>query len=386
MIAAMAGGPAAAMSAPRGAATTTSNGAASGDAKTASASPAESASARRGATPGGGESRTRLAGDTAAGGLDPAATAQAAAGRDAGQDAAERGDAASGEFAALLAASGPTDAPSVAAIAPTAAPSVIADTTVPGATLPEQFLALLSGSWVPAAADATAPVAGHPARPPALPASALPGEPVVVAPVPAGAAVDAANARAPLAVLAGLASAALPSIDRPGSDADTSPALDAVALTTPAPATATARAAAPPPIAPLALPSDPDAGFDDGFGTRITWMAEQRLGHAQIRLNPEHVGPIEVRVQLEGNRVNAEFSSAHAEVRQAIEASLPRLREMLGQHGLQLGQADVGQGQSGRRDAPTMGNGHDSDREAERDPRVTTQPVRAARGLLDEYA
>jgi len=180
-------------------------------------------------------------------------------------------------------------------------------------------------------------------------------------------------------------------VERPASDPGASPAdgtaaLGSVALTSAAPIAETSRAGTLPPTTPLALPADPEAGFDDGFGTRITWMAEQRLGHAQIRLNPEHVGPIDVRVQLDGNRVSAEFTSAHAEVRQAIEASLPRLREMLVQHGLQLGQADVGHGQPGRRGDPMRGHGHDPAREAGLDPHPTAGPIRSARGLLDEYA
>lgn len=199
-------------------------------------------------------------------------------------------------------------------------------------------------------------------------------------------------ATAPLSTAPATAPAGAAS-ERPASDAGASPsdataALGSVAPTGAAPTAEGARITALPPTAPLALPADPDAGFDDGFGARIAWMAEQRLGHAQIRLNPEHVGPIDVRVQLDGNRVSAEFTSAHAEVRQAIEASLPRLREMLGQHGLQLGQADVGQRQAGqgqatRRDGSGNGDGRDAGDDAPGSLTTSRLPIR---GLLDEYA
>jgi flagellar hook-length control protein FliK len=152
-----------------------------------------------------------------------------------------------------------------------------------------------------------------------------------------------------------------------------------------APAPAPVRDVAPAP-APLALPADPDAGFDDGFGARIAWMADQRLGQAQIRLNPEHLGPIEVSLQLDGSRVDAQFHSTHVEVRAALEASVPRLRELLGQHGLQLGQADVGQRQSawtpaGQAAAPMQGGG-----EAGESVPSTAEVITHRRGLLDEYA
>lgn len=143
---------------------------------------------------------------------------------------------------------------------------------------------------------------------------------------------------------------------------------------------------------PLAMPARADDGFDDSLGARIAWMADQKLGHAEIRLNPEHVGRIDVRIQLDGNRLAAEFSSANADVRQALEASLPRLRDMLGQHGMQLGQADVGhrqsQGQSGQ-PAPAMstpGNASDTTLVADTGSRAPAATTTYSRGLVDEYA
>jgi len=141
------------------------------------------------------------------------------------------------------------------------------------------------------------------------------------------------------------------------------------------------------PATPLAMPANPEAGFDDGFGARVAWMAEQRVGHVQIRLNPEHVGPIEVHVQLDGDQVNAEFHSAKADVRHAIEASLPRLRELLDQHGLHLGQADVGQGRRGKADQGAPGNpGQQGTEPAADEPRPDLPSWRRRHGLLNEYA
>src|SRR5690606_25495557 len=167
---------------------------------------------------------------------------------------------------------------------------------------------------------------------------------------------------------------------------------DALAASAPWPARRVVQAAAE--LPPLALPAEPGDGFDDGFGARIAWMAGQRLGHAEIRLNPEHVGPIDVRLKLDGDQVRAEFNSANAEVRQAIEASLPRLREMLGQQGLQLGHAAAGQGRpdadggaaraggSGPAQAGGGGGGGDADGAG---PAPAAAPVRT-RGLVDAYA
>jgi len=143
-------------------------------------------------------------------------------------------------------------------------------------------------------------------------------------------------------------------------------------------------------IVPGAPPDVQSPDFDEAFGARIGWMAEQKIGHAHIRITPHDMGQIDVKLQLDGDRVHATFSSAHAEVRSALENSLPRLREMLGEQGLQLAQADVGQ----QRDAPAGEDaraGADASRASASEGGslpVTEQaaPMRYLRGLLDTYA
>uniref|UniRef100_UPI000C14D0E8 flagellar hook-length control protein FliK n=1 Tax=Stenotrophomonas maltophilia TaxID=40324 RepID=UPI000C14D0E8 len=85
-----------------------------------------------------------------------------------------------------------------------------------------------------------------------------------------------------------------------------------------------------------------DDGFDQAIGARLGWLADQKIGHAHIRLSPDDMGPVDVRLQLNGDKVHASFSSPHVDVRQALESSLPRLRELLGEQGFQLAHADVG--------------------------------------------
>lgn len=84
---------------------------------------------------------------------------------------------------------------------------------------------------------------------------------------------------------------------------------------------------------------DPNWGKD--LGQKIVWMANQDKQSAQLTLNPPQLGPLEVSLKINGDQATAVFVSAHAEVREAIEAALPRLREMMGAAGLELGQANV---------------------------------------------
>ena len=318
-----------------------------------------------------------------------------------GEQAEDTPPAPAQSFAQLL-----TQAPPAPPPAPAPAPAVDAPAAGTDAdpTSPGQLLALLDGSWsgagpaasVPAATAAAAATGAQPAT--ALSAAATVAATAAAQPAPD---VEPAGAEHALPLLAAESDApsilaASPALEAAaiardaGAATQAAPAIEAptagIAGTTPL---ATARPQAAPALPPLPMPANPDAGFDEGFGTRLVWMAEQRVGHAEIRLNPEHVGPIEVRVRLDGEQVRAEFHSAHAEVRQAIEASLPRLRELLGQHGLQLGQADVGQGQAGRdgADARPAGTGRGTgDAGAATSGETSPSRILRARGLVDAYA
>jgi len=132
-------------------------------------------------------------------------------------------------------------------------------------------------------------------------------------------------------------------------------------------------------------------GFDDALSARIGWLADQKIGHAHIRISPDDLGAIDVRLQMDGDKVNASFSSPHVDVRHALESSLPRLRELLGEQGFQLAHADVGQhaqgdaSSHGSRDGAGDGGGRDGDPPASEVTLSAAQLIRQ-RGLLDAYA
>jgi len=141
---------------------------------------------------------------------------------------------------------------------------------------------------------------------------------------------------------------------------------------------------------PTPTPDLQGDGFDDAVSTRVAWLADQKIGHAHIKISPDDMGPIEVQLKLDGDKIQANFTSAHADVRQALEQSIPRLREMLGQHGFQLTQSDVGAQQQGQRNdgaAGRMGDTSGADALGGEDTAVIVPAsVLRARGLLDAYA
>jgi flagellar hook-length control protein FliK len=105
--------------------------------------------------------------------------------------------------------------------------------------------------------------------------------------------------------------------------------------------------------------------FAQALGDRVAWMSGQRIQIAEISLNPAHLGPLEVRIAMSGGEMGAQFFSPHAQVREALDAALPRLREMLADAGVTLGQANVREESLSRQSAfDQSGNGRGGDQNA----------------------
>ncbi len=88
---------------------------------------------------------------------------------------------------------------------------------------------------------------------------------------------------------------------------------------------------------------DPRWGRD--FSERILWLARSDQSRAEIRLNPRHLGPIQVQIQLDDDQAKVHIQAHHPATREAVEAALPKLRDSLAEAGIQLSDAQVsGQG------------------------------------------
>lgn len=102
----------------------------------------------------------------------------------------------------------------------------------------------------------------------------------------------------------------------------------------------TQAAQAPLPIH-VATPADSPA-WPEEVGHRVSWMVGQHESQAELTLTPPQLGKIEVSITISGDQTSAQFVTATPAARELIEQSLPRLREILEQSGISLGQTDVG--------------------------------------------
>jgi flagellar hook-length control protein FliK len=91
---------------------------------------------------------------------------------------------------------------------------------------------------------------------------------------------------------------------------------------------------------PLHTPVGTQAWADE-LGNRVTLLATGGHQSASLKLNPEHLGPLEVRISIRDDQASVWFGAAHADTRAAIEHALPRLREQFASQGLSLTDAGV---------------------------------------------
>jgi flagellar hook-length control protein FliK len=84
------------------------------------------------------------------------------------------------------------------------------------------------------------------------------------------------------------------------------------------------------------------AGWRDEVGQKLTWMVSNNRQQAELVLNPPQLGRIEVTLILEGDRASVSFATPHPAVRETLENSMMRLREVLADAGVTLGQTHVG--------------------------------------------
>ncbi|NVD98328.1 flagellar hook-length control protein FliK [Massilia sp. BJB1822] len=137
--------------------------------------------------------------------------------------------------------------------------------------------------------------------------------------------------------------------------------------------------------------------WDQQLGQKVVWMAAGGEQSASLTLNPPDLGPLQVVLSISNDQASASFTAAQPEVRQALENALPKLRDMMNEAGIQLGNATVsagsqeqqeafarqagGRGQGGRGTGSGGGAGDDGTPAA-----AAPQRARSGLGVVDTFA
>ena len=105
------------------------------------------------------------------------------------------------------------------------------------------------------------------------------------------------------------------------------------------------------PVPTLALPTPLDSPqFAGALGAQVSVLVKDGVHAAELHLNPAEMGPVSIRIRLDGSDAQVQFGADLAETRQAIESGLPELASALRDAGFTLSGGGV---------SPHAGHGHD---------------------------
>lgn len=127
---------------------------------------------------------------------------------------------------------------------------------------------------------------------------------------------------------------------------------------------------------------------------KLMMMVSSKIQSAQILITPKDMGPIDVKVSMQQEQAHVVFTTPVTHTRDALEQALPKLREMLEQNGVSMGDVDVrdqgtqhsSEGHAQDRRSGSGNGTEQSDRVADTAEngadQIQMQPV----GLVDYYA
>ena len=151
-----------------------------------------------------------------------------------------------------------------------------------------------------------------------------------------------------------------------------------------------------PPLVPGQAVQIQESGWSEAVVDRVMWLSSQNLKSAEIQLDPAELGRMEVRIEMTKDQTQVTFTSPHANVRDALENQMHRLRDMFAQQGMTMdvnvsdqSHARGWQGQGG--DESRGGRGRDGAATAEDETVIGSMDISSSRvsgdrGLVDYYA
>jgi flagellar hook-length control protein FliK len=107
---------------------------------------------------------------------------------------------------------------------------------------------------------------------------------------------------------------------------------------------------------PASAPTDPtsaatlrvhapvdSADFPQGVADRVSFAVDNNWNSAKLQVNPPQLGPIDLQIAVQGDHAQVLMSTHSAVTREALESSLPKLKEMLGAQGFTQVSVDISQ-------------------------------------------
>ena len=83
--------------------------------------------------------------------------------------------------------------------------------------------------------------------------------------------------------------------------------------------------------------------WEANLGARLQMLVGQNVQTAEIRLDPPELGSLDIKIKVSNDIASVNITSPNAQVREALETTIPKLREMFEESGLSLGDVNVRQ-------------------------------------------
>ncbi len=125
-------------------------------------------------------------------------------------------------------------------------------------------------------------------------------------------------------------------------------------------------------------PTFDQAAWNAALAQQVTASAVAATRETTVRIKPDGLGPIEVRVRVESQHVDVRFAIEHPVTANMVREALPDLQRMLAQSGLSLGDAQVAQQNAGSRGQAARGDTSASQASEDEPRRRSVSPSNAA--------
>jgi len=122
---------------------------------------------------------------------------------------------------------------------------------------------------------------------------------------------------------------------------------------------------------------------------RVTFLLSQHNPQADIRLDPPELGSMIIRVRTDAEQAQINFSVQNQQAKELLEESMPKLREMLAEQGIDLGESNIEQQQQGQQEQASTNDNQNSGPSSgiESDAEIATVKVAGNKlGGVDFYA
>jgi flagellar hook-length control protein FliK len=90
--------------------------------------------------------------------------------------------------------------------------------------------------------------------------------------------------------------------------------------------------------------------FSNNMKERLTVMMNRGIQTADIRLDPAELGQMQVKMQVENDVTTVNFVVQNAQAKEMLEQAMPKLKEMLEEQGIEMGEGTVEQEDKSQRE------------------------------------